>query len=262
MNLLAQACCVDTSPLHSGSTVDDRMQAVYTAVFWASVVLGVVVAALIIYAALRFRRRSDGDEPRQFHGNTRLEIGWTLLPLAVFLSLFAFTAANMPFINDTPASSMMVTVIGQQFSWTFDYGTSQNGSRTQSFGTLFVPENTNVGLQIVSTDPPCSTKPSVSGGQDYAHAVSAEGCGVNHSFYIPQLAGQMNALPGQVNTLWFNARQGTYYGQCTELCGVGHAQMTMTIVVLPNNKFQSCVFGNPKGQITPSSPACTLGGGS
>ena len=263
MNLLAQACCVDTSPLHSGSTVDDRMQAIYTAVFWCSVGLGVVVAALILYAAFRFRRRRDDDQPRQFHGNTRLEIGWTLLPLIAFLSLFGFTAANMPFINDTPAdASTTVTVIGQQFSWTFDYGATSGGKRIQSFATLYVPANTDIGLQIVSTDPPCTTKPTLAGGQSYAGAITAQGCGVNHSFYVPSLAGQMNAIPGQINTLWFNARQGTYYGQCTELCGVGHAQMTFTVVVLPSNQFQSCVFGNPNGQITPTSPACTLGGGS
>lgn len=261
MNLLAQTCCVDTSPLHPGGPVADRMQAVYTAVFWSSVVLGVVVAGLILYAAFRFRRRSDADQPRQFHGNVRLEIGWTLLPLVVFLSLFGFTAINMPFINDTPADApQTVTVIGQQFSWTFDYGTTSSGKRVQSFATLYVPQDTDVGLQIVSTDPPCSTKPQVPSGKTYAQALSDQGCGVNHSFYVPSLAGQMNAIPGQVNSLWFNARQGSYYGQCTELCGVGHPQMTFTVVSLPNNKFQSCVFGSPSGAINPSSPACSNGG--
>lgn len=277
MNLLAQACCVDTSPLHSGGTVDDRMQAIYTAVFWSSVVLGVIVTALIVYAAFRFRRRHDGDEPRQFHGNTRLEIGWTILPLVVFLSLFAFTAANMPFINDIPKGSLdaaasgnqgsVITVIGQQFSWTFDYGTTSSGKRIQSFATLYVPENTDTGLYIVSTDPPCGTneKPVSSEDNqehDYARAIANRGCGVNHSFYVPSLAGQMNAIPGQVNTLWLSAREGSYYGQCTELCGVGHAQMTFTVVALPSNKFQSCVYGSPDGVISPSSPSCSNGGGS
>ncbi|HEX6538614.1 MAG TPA: cytochrome c oxidase subunit II transmembrane domain-containing protein [Candidatus Dormibacteraeota bacterium] len=277
MNLLAQACCVDTSPLHSGGAVDDRMQSIYTAVFWSSVVLGVLVAGLIVYAAFRFRRRRNAEEPRQFHGNTKLEIGWTLLPLVVFLSLFGFTAANMPFINDVPADTNSaaanfngapnVTVIGQQFSWTFDYGASSSGKRIQSFATLYVPEDTDIALNIVSTDPPCNTKVQPESGasdpeKGYAQAISKQGCGVNHSFYVPSLAGQMNAIPGQVNNLWINARQGSYYGQCTELCGVGHPQMTFTVVALPSNKFQSCVLGSPNGVITPSSPACTNGGGS
>ena len=261
MNLLA-ACCVDTSPLHSGGTVDDRMQTVFTAVFWSSVALGVIVAALLLYAMFRFRRRSDDDDPEQFHGNTRLEIAWTLLPLVVFLALFGFTAANMPFINDTPADAApnTVTVIGQQFSWTFDYGATSSGKRIESFTTLYVPENTDVGLQIVSTDPPCKTPTTLGNGQTLAQAISAEGCGVNHSFYVPSLAGQMNAIPGQVNNLWLNARAGTYYGQCTELCGVGHAKMLIEVIALPQNQYQSCVFGNPDGTIDSTSSACQAGG--
>lgn len=277
MNLLAQACCVDTSPLHSGGPVDDRMQSIYTAVFWSSVVLGVLVTALIVYAAFRFRRRHDSDEPRQFHGNTKLEIGWTILPLVVFLSLFGFTAANMPFINDIPKGALdaaaagnqgsVVTVIGQQFSWTFDYGSTSSGKRIQSFATLYVPEDTDTGFYVVSTDPPCGTNEQpVSGAANpergYAQGIAAKGCGVNHSWYVPSLAGQINAIPGQVNEIWFNARQGSYYGQCTELCGVGHKEMTFTVVALPTNKFQSCVFGSPDGVISASSPSCTNGGGS
>jgi cytochrome c oxidase subunit 2 len=265
MSMLAATCgpvqCVDTSPLHPGGPVDDRMQLVYTAVFWASVALGVLVTALLLYSMLRFRRRNDEDEPRQFHGNTRLEIGWTLLPFVVFLGLFVLTAANMPFVNDIPQSAPMnVTVIGQQFSWTFDYGTSTSGKRVQSFGTLYVPQDTQVGLQIVSTDPPCKAPASAPSVQGFAQALAQQGCGVNHSFYVPSLAGQMNAIPGQVNTMWLEARAGTYYGQCTELCGTGHAQMTLTVISLPNNQFQSCVFGSPSGSIDPNSTACKVGG--
>lgn len=257
-SLLAQTCCVDTSPLHSGGRVDDTMQFLFTWVFWLSVVLGAIVGGLLLYAYFRFRRRADDDEPEQVHGNTRLEITWTLIPLAIFLSLFGLTAYNMPFVNDTPASaSMSVTVIGQQFSWTFDYGTDTTGKRVQSFGTLYVPENTDVGLNVVSTDPPCTTHPTLNQNQTYADGMSRQGCGVNHSFYVPSLAGQINAIPGQVNHLWVNARPGTYYGQCTELCGVGHAQMLLTVVALSTNDFQSCVFGNPT--INASSASCKGG---
>ncbi len=258
-SLLAQTCCVDTSPLHSGGTVDDTMMFVYTWVFWLSVVLGSIVGGLLLYAFFRFRRRSDDDEPDQVHGNTRLEITWTLIPLAVFLSLFGLTAYNMPFVNDTPKSAPMnVSVIGQQFSWTFDYGTDTSGKRVQSFGTLYVPEKTEVGLEVISSDPPCSLKPSLNAGQSYSTAISNQGCGVNHSFYVPSLAGQINAIPGQVNHLWLSARPGTYYGQCTELCGVGHPQMLLTVISLPANDFQSCVFGSPT--INPSSASCKPGG--
>jgi len=132
MNVPAvSSCCVNNAgAFGDGGTISDRALGVYTAVFWSSVVLGVIVTGLLLYAFVKFRRRSDEDDPPQFHGNTRLEIAWTLVPLATFLSLFGLTAVNMPFINNVAADSQYtVTVIGQQFSWTFDYGTTSSGAR-------------------------------------------------------------------------------------------------------------------------------------
>jgi cytochrome c oxidase subunit II len=262
MNLLAQStCCVtNAGAFGDGGTIADRALNVYTYVFWASVVLGVIVTGLLLYAFVKFRRRSDDDDPPQFHGNTKLEIAWTLVPLATFLSLFGLTAANMPFINNIASDAQYtVTVIGQQFSWTFDYGATTSGARIRSFGTLYLPENTDVGLDVISTDPPCNAHPSIPSNSTLAQVISSEGCGVNHSFFAPSLGQQMNAIPGDVNTAPIEARQGTYYGQCTELCGVGHATMTFVVISLPMNQFQSCVFGSPSGTVG-TSKACTLGG--
>ncbi len=261
MNLLSSCCVTNAGAFGDGGTIADRALNVYTYVFWASVVLGVIVTALLLYAFVKFRRRSDDDEPAQFHGNTKLEIAWTLVPLATFLSLFGLTAANMPFINNIHAdSAYTVTVIGQQFSWTFDYGATTSGTRIRSYGKLFLPANTDVGLDVISTDPPCNASPAIPSGSSLAQAISNEGCGVNHSFFAPALGQQMNAIPGDVNTAPIEARQGTYYGQCTELCGVGHATMTFEVIALPPNQFQSCVFGNPSGTIDTTSKACNLGG--
>src|SRR4029077_9325955 len=116
------------------------------------------------------------------------------------------------------------------FSWTFDYGTTTSGARIRSFGTLYLPMNTDVGLDIVSTDPPCNAKPNVPSGSTLAKAIATEGCGVNHSFYAPSLGQQMNAIPGDVNTAPINARQGTYYAQSRLLCG-GRDQPTKFVAV-------------------------------
>ncbi len=246
---------VDTSPYHPGGPVADSMKFVFNWVLIASLVLGVFTAAMLVYSMVRFRRKHDDDEPVQFHGNTRLELFWTAVPLVVFMSLFGLTVSQMGFINDAPASTaanpvMQVTVIGQQFSWTFDYTGQHNstGNDVQSFTTLYVPADTAVDLQVVSTDPPCVIRPNISGangataqaattlrqklstGESLADAISDQGCGVNHSFYVPSLAGQINALPGQTNHMWLQARTGHYYGQCTELCGTGHATMLLEVV--------------------------------
>jgi len=253
---------VDTSPVHPGGPVADHMLFVFNWVLAASLVLGIFTVVMLLYSMFRFRRKSDDDEPSQFHGNTRLELFWTAVPLAVFMSLFGLTVSQMGFINDAPASTaahpvMNVTVIGQQFSWTFDYQGQKtaSGNDVQSFTTLYVPANVPVNLQVVSTDPPCVIKPiitsgspdvatraaalrqKVNSGTSIADAISDEGCGVNHSFYVPSLAGQVNAIPGQTNHLWLEARLGHYYGQCTELCGTGHATMLLEVVAMPQAQF-------------------------
>ena len=221
---------VDTSPYHPGGPVADSMKFVFNWVLIASLVLGVFTAVMLLYSMFRFRRKHDDDDPPQFHGNTRLELFWTAVPLAVFLSLFGLTVSQMGFINDAPASTattpvMNVTVIGQQFTWTFDYTgkKTSSGNDVQSFTTLYVPADTPVNLQVVSTDPPCVIKPYLTGvsgataqaaatlrqnlnKESLADAISAQGCGVNHSFYVPSLAGQINALPGQTNHMWLQAR--------------------------------------------------------
>ncbi|MBJ7610139.1 MAG: hypothetical protein JF887_12015 [Candidatus Dormibacteraeota bacterium] len=262
MNLLATDI-VDSSSYHPGGPVADSMHFVFNWVLIASLILGIFTSVMLVYSMFRFRRKSDEDEPSQFHGNTRLEIFWTMVPLGVFLSLFGLTVSQMGFINDAPASTasqpvMNVTVIGQQFSWTFDYAGQHNkkGNDVQSVTTLYVPADTPVNLQIVSTDVPCVTRPNavgpvnaeqgarisqlnnkLSSGASLADAISDQGCGVIHSFFVPTLAGQMNAMPGQTNHLWLQARPGHYYGQCTELCGNGHASMLLEVVSLSQADF-------------------------
>ena len=254
---------VDSSSYHPGGPVADSMHFVFNWVVISSLVLGIFTTAMLLYSMMRFRRKNDDDEPRQFHGNTRLELFWTAVPLAVFMSLFGLTITQMGFINDAPASTaaqpvMNVTVIGQQFSWTFDYVGQRNtkGNDVESVVTLYVPANTPVNLQLVSTDPPCVTQPNALGtvtrdqasristlaqklstGETLANAISDQGCGVNHSFFVPSLAGQINAIPGQTNHIWFSARLGHYYGQCTELCGTGHASMLLEVVAMSQSDF-------------------------
>jgi len=188
----------DTNPNHPAGPVDAAQNDVYFWIFWASVVVFFGVASLIVYSAIRFRRRHEDDEPAQVHGNSRLEIAWTLVPLAILLSLFGYTASKMPFIASAPRGAMNKSVI-------------------ISTTELYIPVGKPVALEVVSSD-------------------------VNHSFYVPRLAGQVNAIPGQVNHLWLEAdAPGIYLGQCTELCGAGHAIMKLAVIALPDGQFNTCM---------------------
>lgn len=228
MNLLA----IDSSPFNSAGPVDDRMNFVYTFVFYGSLFLGILVAGLLLVSYFRFRRKADDEEPEQVHGSTRLEITWTIVPFGVLFGLFIITALNMPFINDAKGDSNAITdkVEGQQFQWAVTY---PNGKQTVNY--LIIPVNTAININLSSKD-------------------------VIHSFYVPNLAGQMNNMPGQTNAMWLQAsRPGVWYGQCTELCGYGHHNMIIQVVALPVKDYNSCISSGKS--INPKSKSCQPQGG-
>ncbi len=200
---------VDMSPLHPAGPVSQHINDVFWPLFWVSVVVTTAVSLTILYSAVRFRRKHDDEEPVQTHGNNRLEIGWTVVPFLILISLFVLTAANMRVIASTPDNAMKIKVTGERFAWVFDYGTKKaNGKELTTVKDFYVPVGKPIALDVVSID-------------------------VNHSLFMPNINGQINAIPGQTNHIWFQIdRPGNYTGQCTELCGDGHWVMELTVHAL------------------------------
>jgi cytochrome c oxidase subunit 2 len=224
----------DSSPLHAGGPVERHIMTVYTPIFWASAALFTFVSLLIIYSALRFRRRRDDEEPTQVHGNNRLEIAWTVVPFLILFSLFIVTAANMGYITHAPATSLRVCVVGQRFAWTYYYNTGC-GETVQVKGGE--NHDTRLGYKGVLGKRATSTLTVPAGRPVALEIVSAD---VNHSYYLPTLAGQINAIPNQINHMWFQAdRPGKYYGECTELCGDNHYAMEIVVEAVPADQFQA-----------------------
>jgi cytochrome c oxidase subunit 2 len=179
----------------------------YIVLIPALVVL-VLVGGAILYIAVRYRRRDEDFIPKQIGGNNALEFTWTLIPALILFSIFALTVFQMPFLRNSPApDAAHVKVTGQQWAWSFSYAT--NGTKPiTTFGTLYIPAGKVVNLDLESKD-------------------------VIHSWSVPRLSGRMDAFPGKHNTTWIEANDpGTYYGQCTEFCGLSHAQMTVTVIAL------------------------------
>lgn len=165
-----------------------------------------LVEGALVFCIWRYRagRRARSVEGPQVHGNTRLEIIWTVLPVLILAIIGAVIFVELPGISSAPAATnaLRVTVVGHQFYWEFDY---PNGTR--SINDLRVPVNQVVDLTVRSGD-------------------------VVHSWWIPQLNGKVQAIPGRTNHTWFKAdRTGTYYGQCAEFCGIYHEAMTARVIV-------------------------------
>ena len=175
-------------------------------------IIFVVVAALLVYAIVKFRGRASdaGSEPPQVYGSTQIELAWTVVPILIVVILVAATARVIHAIQDAPQppSALEVTVIGHQFWWEFRY--PQLGIVTAN--ELHVPVND-----------PARPRPTV------LTLLSAD---TDHSFWIPQLAGKTDLIPNRINRMWIDPdRTGVFVGQCAQYCGTQHAKMLLRVSV-------------------------------
>jgi cytochrome c oxidase subunit II len=185
--------------------------AYYVILGFTSAIFLIVEGALVTFIVkYRARGRARTVEGAQVHGHTRLELIWTVVPVLILCAIGIVVFLELPSISSAPAASnpLRVTVEGHQFYWQFEY---PNGAR--SINDLYVPVNRVVDLDVVSAD-------------------------VIHSWWIPELGGKIQAIPGRTNHFWFKANDvGTYTGQCAELCGLYHAAMTADVVVTDDAQY-------------------------
>ena len=199
----ATALLIDWIP-QQASEQSERVDTLMWFVVWASAAIFTLVAVVLVYSALRFRA-APGDESDgpPVHGNTKLEIVWTVVP-TILLIVMATWAYLVLSDNEALASDrLVVDVTAQQFAWQFTYPGSQVGS-----GDLRVPVGRQVELKMRSKD-------------------------VIHDFYVKEFRVKQDIVPGITTNLIFNpTRTGTFQVICAELCGVGHAVMRARVVVM------------------------------
>ena len=226
------------------------IQDLYEWIFWMSVIVFIGVEGGILYIVWRFRYRPDHPLPEQVHGNTKLEVTWTLLPAAILFMIAVPTIFTLFGLDRDPADEplrvealgfelwptvrifgnqvwpigrrpgtlapgtpMPIDVVGHQWWWEFRY--PEQGIITAN--ELIIPVGRTVELNMTSAD-------------------------VVHSFWIPQLMGKQDVMPAHVNKLWFAAEEpGQYFGQCAEYCGIQHAQMRMNAIAYSPQDFEGWV---------------------
>ena len=204
------------SPPDSITESGDAINQVYWVVFGLAAFVFLVVEATLIVFIFRFRRRGDTPpdvEGPQIHGNTRVEIVWTVIPAVMLLGLAIYTFLRVPDVEAKPGAGedvFAVDVTGHQFYWQYRY---PNGAL--SFDTLYLPAGRKVTLALRSEDVP-------------------------HSWWLPQLTGKRDAIPGQTNRLHFEPRRTGVFtnGVCGEFCGIQHARMTTRVEVLEQGELE------------------------
>jgi cytochrome c oxidase subunit II len=178
-----------------------------------------VVAGLLLYSVVTFRRPVDDDnrEPAQIYGSNQVELAWTVIPILIVVVLFLATARVIHAVQDArfPPDTIEVTAVGHQFWWEYRY--PQRG---------FVTANE---LHVPVSDPGHPTPTRIT-------LLSAD---TNHSFWVPQLAGKTDLIPNRTNTTWIEPHDvGVYVGQCAQYCGTQHAKMLLRVVVEPRADFE------------------------
>jgi cytochrome c oxidase subunit 2 len=182
----------------------------------------VVVGGLLAWAIIRYRARKDddGSEPAQIYGSTQVELAWTVIPILIVVVLFLTTARIIFAIQDAPKprAALDVTVVGHQYWWEFRY---------PKLGIVTANE---LHVPVSSVHDP---KPT------YLHLLSAD---VDHSFWVPQLAGKTDLIPNHPNDTWIDPlHTGVYLGQCAQFCGVEHAKMLLRVYVDTPEQFAAWV---------------------
>ena len=227
-------------PEKGGSENADKIWTLYLLIFILAWIVFIGVAGALLWAMIKFRARK-GMVAAQIHGNTRLEVGWTVGAFVILVFITIFTFITLPAIKNPPASdidangnpvtasnvlyastdqpappkgsaSLNIRVDGQQYVWRYQYPRSEK--EVFSYVDMVVPVGMTITLDITADD-------------------------VIHSWWIPQLGGKMDAVPGYTNKTWFKIppsaikkgeSQVVYHGQCAELCGRNHANMLGRVV--------------------------------
>ncbi|HEX2576389.1 MAG TPA: cytochrome c oxidase subunit II [Aquihabitans sp.] len=228
--------CADDAPqttLKPKGPKADTINDLINPIFGIAAVVFVLIMGGALYVAYRFRAKDDtdfDDFPEQVHGNFTLEIGWTILPALILLIVGVFTVVTVfDLAKKPPPEALQVEIIGQQWWWEYRYDIDGDGTYEEiiTANDLVIPEDREISLHIKSRD-------------------------VIHSWWAPALNGKRDAVPGRTHPLTIQAdRPGEYIGQCTEFCGLSHAEMRIKVVALTKDEFdgwaqtQQVPFENP-----------------
>ena len=210
-------------------------------------VITLFVLALLIWVVIRYNRKSN-PVPAKWSHNTTIEVIWTVVPVLILMFIAIFSFRLLFAYNDMPKPDVTVKATGYQWYWGYELPDQKVGE----FVSNVLPEDEakqrNVPYLLAATEPlvvPVNKNVRV----------LVTGADVIHAFALPAFGLKIDAVPGRINETWFRAEKvGTYYGQCSELCGVDHAFMPIEIKVVTQPEFEAWV-ASKGGSMTADAPA-------
>ncbi len=198
------------------SPVSTTIRDLFFLVFGVIGIIFVITEGALVWSLIRFRSKGDEtSEPPQIYGSNPIELAWTVIPVLIVFILFLVTTRTIYSLDlqEPPEGALRVTATGHQWWWEFQY----EDLDITTAGELHVPKGTPVFVELRSFD-------------------------VIHSFWVPRLAGKIDAIPNRENHLWFQADEvGTWFGQCAEFCGTQHAKMLIRVISEEQEDFDAWV---------------------
>jgi cytochrome c oxidase subunit II len=202
------------------STVSHQVDTLLVALTTVTGAVGLLVAGLLIFFAIRYRRRPGAATPGPMPGNLRLELFWSLTPLAIFLGFFVWGAMVYFEAYRAPDDATVIYAVGKQWMWKFQHPEGQ-----REINELHVPVGRPIKIMLTSED-------------------------VIHSFFVPDFRVHMDVLPGRYTTVWFEATQpGSYRLFCSQYCGTNHAGMGGKVVVMEPKEYQEWLDLHAEGSL-------------
>lgn len=217
-----------------------KMHDLYLFVLVAAAIVFFVVEGLIVYAALRYRKRSD-ELPPQFHGSTVLEFVWTGIPVVIVLVLFIYSFIVLRDVeHPSDAGVMQVDVTGFQFQWQFVQKMNQMG-----------PGSNPNDARVITTTGTAAKEPTLVIPEGEKIQFNLESQDVIHAFYVRDFLYKLDVIPGRHNHFTVTpTKTGTFQGQCAELCGLNHSLMRFHVQVMTRADFDKWAAANA---VAPSS---------
>ncbi|MDX1630276.1 MAG: cytochrome c oxidase subunit II [Thermoanaerobaculia bacterium] len=213
----------------SASTTSGQVDALYLFLVAVSAFFSLLIAASVIYCAVRYRRREPDQVGSTFHANLLMEVTWTIIPLIIVLGVF-FWGARVFFVQRaTPDDALEITGIAKQWMWKF-----QHPDGRREINELHVPVGQPVEIRLISQD-------------------------VIHDLFLPAFRTKTDVLPGRYTTLWFEAtKPGTYHLFCAEYCGAEHSRMTGQVVVMEPAAYEDWLAGGAQPTVPPAEAGAQL----
>ena len=196
------------------SSYAGRVDSLYAFLCVLTFLVGGLISLVIIYFAVKYRRRSEDEIPRAVEGSMRLEIVWTVIPFIISMGIFVWGANLYYTMYRAPDEALDIYVVAKQWMWKFQHLDGQ-----REINELHIPVGRKVKVTLTTED-------------------------VIHSFYVPAFRIKMDVVPGKYSTLWFEAtKPGRYHLFCAEYCGTSHSGMIGWIDVMEPSEYQSWLAG-------------------